>query len=145
MELPMRADVLARLSRIARGELVPVPAGTTGTPGTARVLAFPPPGTRSGTLGTEQVQKCPSFQVFQMFQPEHDVLAEAERAAIAIVNGGVPEEYAGAWAAFQVRRPGTASAVEWFRAVDDAGRFLDEWAGLALDFGWRAHDMFGRD
>jgi hypothetical protein len=31
------------------------------------------------------------------------------------------------------------------RAVDDAGRFLDEWAGLALDFGWRPSNIFGQD
>src|SRR5262245_18617820 len=34
---------------------------------------------------------------------------------------------------------------QWFRAVDDAGRFLDEWAGLALDFGWGPSDIFGSD
>src|SRR5262245_25066943 len=138
----MRPDVLARLSRIARGDLVPVPGGTAGTPGTARVLKSPLYGTAPGT---GHARNSPLFHVFQVFQPEHDELAEAERTAIAIVDGRVPEEYAGAWAAFQVRRPGTASAVEWFRAVDDAGRFLDEWAGLALDLGWRAHDIFGRD
>jgi hypothetical protein len=41
-----------------------------------------------------------------------------------------------------VRRPG--SEADWFRAVDDAGRFRDEWAGLALDFGWQPSDIFGQ-
>ena len=27
--------------------------------------------------------------------------------------------------------------------MDDAGRFLDEWASLTLDFGWRPLDIFG--
>ena len=29
--------------------------------------------------------------------------------------------------------------------MDDAGRFLDEWAGLALDFEWRPSNIFGPD
>ena len=70
-------------------------------------------------------------------------IAEAERAAIAIELGRVPPAYADAWAAFQTRKPGHVAEAEWFRAVDDAGRFLDEWAGLALDFGWRPPDIFG--
>ena len=83
------------------------------------------------------------FQVFQVFQVEHDEYAEAERAAIAVVDGRVPTAFADAWAAFQIRKPGHVSANEWYRAVDDAGRFLDAWAELALDFGWRPSDIFG--
>jgi hypothetical protein len=36
-----------------------------------------------------------------------------------------------------------AAAREWYRAVDDAGRFLDTWAGLALSFGWQPLHIFG--
>ena len=129
---PMRADVLERLSAIARGEIVSVPGGTHGTPGTARVFASPPPG----TLNAVPAQKSPLFQVFQVFQVEHDEFAVAERAAIAVEDGRVPPAYADAWAAFQTRKPGHVTEAEWFRAVDDAGWFLDEWAALALDFGW---------
>ena len=74
-----------------------------------------------------------------------DAFDVAERAAIAIEDGRVPPAYADAWAAFQTRKPGHVSEAEWFQAVDDAGRFLDEWAGLALDFGWRQSDIFGPD
>jgi hypothetical protein len=140
----MRAEALAELCAIMRG----VPGGTPGTPGT---LNFVP------------AQKSPSFHVFHVFQVEHaenqkanfglgtrvgtlpDAFDVAERAAIAIELGGVPPAYADAWAAFQTRKPGRVSEAEWFRAVDDAGRFLDEWAGLALDFGWRPLDIFGPD
>jgi hypothetical protein len=101
--------------------------------------------------------------VFQVFQVEHagnqkaqfglgttagtlfDAFDAAERAAIAIELGRVPPAYADAWAAFQTHKPGHVSEAEWFRAVDDAGRFLDAWAGLALDFGWRPPDIFGPD
>ena len=81
--------------------------------------------------------------MFQAFQVERGELAE--RAAIAIVDARVPPAYADAWAGFQIRNPGHVSARDWFRAVDDAGRFLDEWAALAFDFGWRPKDIFGRD
>lgn len=138
----MRADVLERLSAIARGEIVSVPAGTAGTPGTARDLTASVHGTRVGTPGTSEGQKSPLFQVFQVFQVEHDEFAKAERAAIAVVDGRVPTAYADAWAAFQIRKPGHASSGDWYRAVDDAGRFLDAWAGLALDFGWLPSDIF---
>ncbi len=67
----------------------------------------------------------------------------AERAAIAIIDANVPTAYAEAWAAFQIRKQCHASATDWNRAVDDAGRFLDAWAELALDFGWRPLDIFG--
>ena len=144
----MKAETLARLEQIARGETIPKSGGTAGTPGT---LHFVP------------VQKRPSFQAFHVFQVEHDMvgnkrfepgtspgtcplpldIAEAERAAIAIELGRVPPAYAYSWAAFQSRKPGNVAEAEWLRAVDAAGRFLDEWASLALDFGWRPPDIFG--
>jgi hypothetical protein len=67
----------------------------------------------------------------------------AERAAIAIVDGKTPPAYADAWAIFQIRKPAHLSEAEWFQAVDDVGRFLDAWAGLAHDFGWLPDDIFG--
>lgn len=139
----MRADVLERLSAIARGEIASVPGGTHGTRGTTRVLTASLHGTLAGTPGTLKGQKSQLFRVFQAFQVEHNEFAEAERAAIAVVDGQVPTAYADAWAAFQIRKPGDASAGDWYRAVDDAGRFLDAWAALALDFGWRPTDIFG--
>ena len=143
----MRSDVIAELRAIMRGEHVGM-GGTAGTPGTSSLVP---------------AQKSPSFRAFRVFQVEHDIVGnkcfepgtspgtcplplniiEAERAAIAIELGRVPPPYAEAWAAFQCRKPGHAAEAEWLRAVDDAGRFLDEWAGLALDFGWGPPDIFG--
>lgn len=139
----MRSDVLERLGRIARGEIISVPGGTGGTPGTPRAL----PSSAPGTLATIPARKGPPFQVFQVFQAEHDELAVAvaERAAIASVDGRVPPAYADAWAVLQTRKPGHVSEANWLRAVNDTGRFLDEWAALAFDFGWRSDDIFGRE
>src|SRR5262249_15645791 len=41
-------------------------------------------------------------------------------------------------------KPGHRFEAKWRRAVDDAGRFLDEWAALALGFHWQPSDIFGR-
>ena len=81
--------------------------------------------------------------MFQAFQVERDEFAVAERAAIAVEDGQVPPAYADAWAAFQTRRPPHVTEAEWLCAVNDGGRFLDEWARLALDFGWQPEDIFG--
>jgi hypothetical protein len=139
MGLPMRADVLERLSAIARGEIVAVPGGTLGTPGTERLLTSP----TTGTADVVAASKSPLFQVFQLFQVEHDEFAATERAAIAVEDGRVPAAYASAWATFQISQPRNATEAEWLRAVNDGGRFLDEWAHLALDFAWQPEDVFG--
>lgn len=139
----MRADALKRLSAIASGVIGPVPGGTPGTSGTTQVLPPSAHGTLAATPGASRGRNTPLFQMFQAFQVERDQYAEAERAAIAIVDGRVPTVYADAWAAYQIRKPSHATAREWYRAVNDAGRFLDAWAGLALSFGWAPFDIFG--
>jgi hypothetical protein len=143
----MRPDALAELCAIMRGERTQS-AGTAGTPGTLTIVP---------------AQKCPSFHMFQAFRAEHDRagnthfqpgttagtlddgVAAAERAAIAIELGRVPPAYASAWAAFQMRKPGPVAEADWRLAANDAGCFLDEWATLALGFGWRPSDIFGPD
>jgi hypothetical protein len=144
----MKAETLARLEQIARGEIVPKP-GVTGVTGVTCQVITP--------------RKPPSLHLLHPLHLENDkrgaahfggvtagVTVElsdpfdvAERAAIGIELGRVPPPYADAWAALQTRKPGHVSEAEWLRAVDDAGRFLDDWAGLALDFGWPPFDIFG--
>ena len=143
----MRPNVMAELCAIMRGERVRM-GGTPEAP---------------GTLSLVPTQESQSFHVFPVFPGRNDIIGnepfepgtspgtctlpldihEAERAAIAIELGRVPPAYAGAWAAFQSRKPGHVAEAEWLRAVDDVGRFLDEWAAMALDFGWRPPDIFG--
>ncbi len=56
--------------------------------------------------------------------------------------GDVPEPYLDAWARLQMQKPLRVSDDAWRRAIDDAGRFLDQWASLALEYGWTAGDLF---
>jgi hypothetical protein len=65
-----------------------------------------------------------------------------ERAAIAIYDGGMPEAYADAFAQLQIAQPIGVSHPQWLRAIDDAGRFLDQWGNVAAQLQWSAEDIF---
>jgi hypothetical protein len=123
----MRAEALAELCAVMRG----VPGGTPGTPGTQNAVP---------------AQKCPSFHAFRVFQVEHDenqktqfglgtpagtlpdAFNVAERAAIAIEDGGVPPAYADAWAAYR-RRGYTAAREPLGRASEQASGIIIEGLG----------------
>lgn len=144
----MKAEVLARLETIARGEIVPK-SDVTGVTGVTRQAVTPRKATLLHRLhllhlenGKRETAHFNGVTAGVTGEPS-DAFDVAERAAIAIELGRVPPAYADAWAAFQTRQPGGVSEAEWFRAIDTAGRFLDEWAGLALGFGWRPLDIFG--
>jgi hypothetical protein len=92
-----------------------------------------------------EIGKARTTHTFSVTAEPLDAFNLAERSAIAVEDASVPRAYADAWAAFQIRNPPQVPTAEWYRAVDDAGRFLDEWASLALDFGWQSDDIFGID
>jgi hypothetical protein len=146
----MRAETLALLVRVARGEVIPNEGGTGGTGGTSILVPpckpavfhqFHPFHLKSEKEGNEELHRGTTGGTSLL--PD-DIEAD-ERVAIAIVLGKVPPVYAGAWAAFQMQRPQHRTEAEWLLALDDAGRFLDDWASLALDFGWQPDDIFGQD
>jgi hypothetical protein len=78
--------------------------------------------------------------------PESEALSDdeeievEERAGIAM--GSVPELYLDAWARLQVQRPATVPDDEWWRAVNDAGLFLDRWGAHAVQFVWSPANQF---
>jgi hypothetical protein len=65
-----------------------------------------------------------------------------ERAAIAIYDGGIPEVYAVAFARLQIAQPIGVHHQQWLRAIDDAGRFLDQWGTEAERLQWSPDDLF---
>jgi len=68
---------------------------------------------------------------------------EAERAAIAIELGGVPEVYAPAFAQLQVQAPPEVPLERWHQFRNDAGIFLDQRGREAERLGWRPEELFG--
>ena len=72
--------------------------------------------------------------------PEEAQVWLEERKGMAM--GKVPERYLDAWARFQLQCPGGVSEERWHQAIDDAGRFLDQWGKLADCFGWSPGDLF---
>ncbi len=72
--------------------------------------------------------------------------AFAERAAIIEEGAGVPREWAEGLATLDTKTgPDGVRPERWRRVVDDAGRFLDQWAAKAHALGWTTGDVFGVD
>jgi hypothetical protein len=147
----MKAETLAFLVQVARGEIVSKSGGTVGTPGTSSSVP---------------AQKCPLFHVFPPFQLKHDESGKAqfgvgtpvgtrlrddfdvaERAAIVEFDGGAPREWAEGFARLdRARPPDDVPQRRWLQFIDDCGTFLDgDWAATAQALGWDAANLFGCD
>jgi hypothetical protein len=74
--------------------------------------------------------------------PEPDQAELEERKALAM--DAVPGPYLDAWARLQVQKPVRVSDAEWRQAIDDVGRFLDQWGSMAAEFQWTAWQAKGR-
>jgi len=61
--------------------------------------------------------------------------AEADKSMAA---GGAQRAYSDAFAMLQLQQPMGVGEHDWRQAIDAAGRFLDAWASLAVEFGWTA-------
>lgn len=86
----------------------------------SRVLSVPPPSVSDFSRGS----------------------SAPERAAILEHDSGLPRHYADAFADMQNHRPEVVTEERWRQAIDDAGRFLDQWGEKATAFGWPASDLF---
>jgi hypothetical protein len=62
-----------------------------------------------------------------------------ERAALAANR--VPDCYLDAWARLNHQKPVATSDAQWSRALDDAGRFLDDWGAEAAAMQWSAGEL----
>jgi hypothetical protein len=60
----------------------------------------------------------------------------------ALAADSVPQPYLDAWVRLQFQKPFAVSDGGWRQAIDDAGRFLDQWGALADTFGWSPGDLF---
>ncbi|MGD0635668.1 MAG: hypothetical protein ABSA13_15580 [Beijerinckiaceae bacterium] len=79
-------------------------------------------------------------------EPVEDAISEAVLHAIeeraAICANCVPSIYLDSWARHCHQRPKHIAELHWYRAIDDGGRFLDQWGNEAAALGWTASDLF---
>ncbi|HEY8007435.1 MAG TPA: hypothetical protein VIE66_11710 [Methylocella sp.] len=73
-------------------------------------------------------------------RPEPDEAELGERKGVAA--GSVPEPYLDAWVRLQCQKPMRVPDAEVRRALNDTGRFLDQWGTLAVEFQWTPADLF---
>jgi hypothetical protein len=149
----MKADLATRLRRSMRGGIYPK-NWRRGVTGVAGVLA-----TCDKSLTLQWL--CPlrlendrlANDVIRGVVRGVAVLNDADEAGIGIAEieagerigmaaGSVAEPYLDAWARIQCHKPMQVSDEEWRQAIDDAGKFLDTWSSLALEFGWTTGDLF---
>ena len=68
----------------------------------------------------------------------------AECAAIVEYEAGAPREWAEGLATLEsMEAPSWWPEREWRQVIQDAGRFIDEWAAQADVLGWTVGDVFG--
>ena len=106
----------------------------------------PPSGTYFGNFGNFGTRGGDQNPPESRLRVPHDFAAEvdeAEREAIAIELGGVPELYAPAFARLQAHAPPEMPLERWHHFINDAGIFLDQWGHEAERLGWRSADLFG--
>jgi hypothetical protein len=120
----------------------------------AALIQFGPIATATvATLATVPTQDVPSVasvaSVAVATAPQDATWtdADAERAAIAEIDGGAPRAWAEALARLDAARPpGDVPVARWRQFIDDCGRFLDfGWATQAMRLGWQPADLFGCD
>ena len=142
----MRAELLAELCAIARGDHAAKSPVTPATPVTLQL------GCRSKSPGLQALHRLQvdaskgeianSLPVTAPVpsSPELDEAAIEERAGLAADS--VPPAYLDAWARLNHQKPATVSEAEWRLAIDDGGRFLDAWGGDAATMRWTPGELF---
>ena len=147
----MASDLATRLCRIMAGEAQKTPV-ITGKPVTKVAVTGPNPlklpwlpvlpvkssNVPNAAIGTVTKAVTEGAPAPACPGPYPDI---TERTAIAEHAGGVPAPYADGFALLQCQRPFTVTEAQWRQLLDDAGRFFDQWGGMAADWGWTADQL----
>jgi hypothetical protein len=146
MEANVRADRHARLRALMRGDILAKSHVTSATP---------------VTLQPSYGSNAPKLQALQLLQVREggegksnhssvtapatgpldpDESAIEERAGLALDS--VPPAYLDEWAKLNHHKPARVSDAEWLLALDDGGRFLDQFGWQAAELDWRPNELF---
>src|SRR5271167_1948150 len=71
-----------------------------------------------------------------------DTEADAIEERAAIISETCPAPYADTFARLNHQKPMTVSDAQGSRALDDAGRFLDDWGAEAAAMQWSVGELF---
>jgi hypothetical protein len=138
----MKADMLARLLAVARGEFEPAAAARRNgrnriTPKSPEVTPLRPLRPKSDKGEND------SFASARTADPashDSDEAAIEERAGLA--SDRVPSAYLAAWALLNCQRPYGVTEAVWRQALDDGGCFLDAFGNQAAALGWTPGELF---
>jgi hypothetical protein len=143
MGAAMKSDLAAKLQNTMRGRITPK-TGVAGVAGVAATCAkslklqsLRPLRLKTDKLTNDEIRGVARL-VAVLTEP--DPVELEERKGMAMDR--VPEAYLDAWAQLQVQKPVAVPDAEWRQAIDDAGRFLDQWGTRAVEFQWTASDLF---
>jgi hypothetical protein len=71
-----------------------------------------------------------------------DAEADAIEERAAMISETCPAPYSDTFARLNHQKPMAVSDAQWSRALDDAGRFLDDWGAEAASMQWSAGELF---
>jgi hypothetical protein len=74
--------------------------------------------------------------------PSGAAMADAVEERAALAADRVPARYLEGWAGLNHQKPAQVSDAAWRIALDDGGRFLDQWGREAAQFGWTPAELF---
>jgi hypothetical protein len=143
----MRADLAARLRRAMRGEIEPK-TGVTGVAGETGPLRLRPKPQELRQLRPLRVEnddlgKSDFGGVLDGVSDLPEFVREAIEERAALCAGSVPAIYLDAWARLNHQKPMRVSKAEWRRALDDGGRFLDQWGWVSNEeWAWAPDELF---
>jgi hypothetical protein len=142
----MRPEVAKRLARAFPGLTIPV-TGVDGVAGVADVSRYARKPQqlrqlRPIRLEIEERKNDAKEGVAASVAEPLDAEVEAIEERAAIVCETCPAPYVDTFAGLNHQKPFAVSDAEWRLALDDAGRFLDDWGADAADMQWSPGDLF---
>jgi hypothetical protein len=133
----------ALLVALAKGEQAPKYGGTGGTGVTVEHCSILKPSETPGVTPFHllHLENSRFRKEVELDTSEVGTADEIEERA-AIVSETCPAPYVDVFARLNHQKPVALSDPQWSRALDDAGRFLDEWGAEAATMQWSAGELF---
>ena len=139
----MMTNRRALLVALAKGEPAPKYGGTGGTGVTVEHCSTLKPSETPGVTPFHllHLENSRFRKEVELDTSEVGTADEIEERA-ALASETCPATYLDALARLNHQKPMAVSDPQWSRALDDAGRFLDDWGAEAAAMQWSAGELF---